>query len=194
MHQLHSPAGVMRRHGTTATPFENEMVETLWVWTMFFVSSFRGKHASTPEAGWGPTEHRQIGAYRHPLASIQRPPAWLTRMPCACMLRCLGHVRTMFCAQLARFAIAQCRSWLVAKITLVVSIVPQVAASLVEAQSAKTPKIIHGEENGDANVPMHGSQVCIPASGGTHTAAAHTFARVRSHCTRAQPRTHTLAC
>jgi hypothetical protein len=93
MHQLHSPAGVMRRHGTTATPFENEMVETLWVWTMmFFEPSFRGKHVWTPEEGRGPTEHRRIGAYRHPLSSIQRPRAWLTRMPCACMLRCLEHV------------------------------------------------------------------------------------------------------
>ena len=40
---------------------------------------------------------------------------------------------------------------------------------------------------------LDSSQVCIPANGGTHTAAAHTFARVRRHCTRAEPRTHTRA-
>ena len=70
----------------------------------------------------------------------------------------------------------------------------------VEAQPAKKAKTIHvhGKENGDPNVPKNGSQVCTPADGGTHTVGAHTFARVRSHYTRANPRTHThiwaLAC
>ena len=45
-----------------------------------------------------------------PLSFFQRPRAWLSRMPCAFMLRFLEHVETMFCAQLARFAIAQCQS------------------------------------------------------------------------------------
>ncbi len=68
----------------------------------------------------------------------------------------------------------------------------------VEAQPAKKPRTIHGKENGDPNVPKNGSQVCTPADGGAHTVGAHTFARVRSHYTRAHPRTHThiwaLAC
>ena len=65
----------------------------------------------------------------------------------------------------------------------------------VEAQPAKKAKTIpvHGKENGDPNVPKNGSQVCTPADGGTHTVRAHTFARVRSRCTRAAPRTHTRA-
>jgi hypothetical protein len=130
-----------------------------------------------------------------PLSFIQLPRAWLslnadahactdTRKPCG---RC-------FCAQLARFAIAQCRSWLVAKITLKVSIVPQVAASLVEALPGEKRKTTHKDGKGDAKKLRISSQVCIPESGGTHPAGAHSFARVRSHCTRAQPRTHTLAC
>ena len=62
----------------------------------------------------------------------------------------------------------------------------------VEAQPAKKPKTthVHGKENGDPNVPKNGSQVCTPADGGTHTVGAHTFARVRSHHTRAHPRSH----
>ena len=64
--------------------------------------------------------------------------------------------------------------------------------SPVEAQPAKKAKTIHvhGKENGDPNVPKNGSQVCTPADGGTHTVGAHTFARVRSHHTRAHPRSH----
>ena len=129
-----------------------------------------------------------------PLPSIRRPRAWLTRMPWRVHVAMLGQVQTMFCAQLARFAIAQCRSWLVAKITLKVSIVPQVAASLVEALPGEKRKTTHKDGKGDAKKLRISSQVCIPESGGTHPAGAHSFARVRSHCTRAQPRTHTLAC
>ena len=93
MHQRHSPAGVMRRHRTTAMPFGIERVQTLWVRTIiFFILPLRGKLDSTRAGGRGPTVHRRISAYRPPLASIQRPRAWLTRMPCACMLRCLEHV------------------------------------------------------------------------------------------------------
>ena len=45
-----------------------------------------------------------------PLPSIRRPRAWLTRMPWRVHVAMLGQVQTMFCAQLARFAIAQCQS------------------------------------------------------------------------------------
>ena len=63
MHQRHSPAGVMRRHRTTATPFENETVQTLWVWAkMFFISPLRGKHDAKPGEDCGPTQHRRINA------------------------------------------------------------------------------------------------------------------------------------
>ena len=62
MHQRHSPAGVMRRHRTTATPFENETVQTLlWVSAMmFFVSPLRGKHDSTRERDCAGPEHRRV--------------------------------------------------------------------------------------------------------------------------------------
>ena len=63
MHQRHSPAGVMRRHRTTATPFENETVQTLWVSAqMFFNSPFRGKHDAKKGDECGPTQHRRINA------------------------------------------------------------------------------------------------------------------------------------
>ena len=65
MHQRHSPAGVMRRHRTTATPFENETVQTLWVWAvMFLISPLRGKHDAKrgDDCGPGPTQHRRINA------------------------------------------------------------------------------------------------------------------------------------
>jgi hypothetical protein len=129
-----------------------------------------------------------------PLSFIRLPRAWLSLMPCACMYRCSETLSTLFCAQLARFAIAQCRSWLVAKITLVVSIVPQVAASLANAKPAEKRKAPHGDRKGGGKKPCNGSEVCIPASGGTHPAGAHTFACVRSRCTRAEPRTHTHTC
>ncbi len=45
-----------------------------------------------------------------PLPSIRRPRAWLSRMPWRVHVAMLGQVQTMFCAQLARFAIAQCQS------------------------------------------------------------------------------------
>jgi hypothetical protein len=61
MHQRHSPAGVMRRHRTTATPFENETVQTLWVWAvMFLISPLRGKHDAKRGDDCGPTRHRRI--------------------------------------------------------------------------------------------------------------------------------------
>ena len=128
-----------------------------------------------------------------PLSFIRLPRAWLSLMPCACMYRCSETLSTLFCAQLARFAIAQCRSWLVAKITLVVSIVPQVAAGLANAKPAEKRKAPHGDRKGGGKKPCNGSEVCIPASVGTHPAGAHTFACVRSRCTRAEPRTHTRA-
>ena len=60
MHQRHSPAGVMRRHRTTATPFENETVQTLlWVWALFN-SPLRGKHDAKKGDDCRPTEHRGI--------------------------------------------------------------------------------------------------------------------------------------
>ena len=63
MHQRHSPAGVMRRHRTTATPFENETVQTLLVWAlMFFISPLRGKHDAKRGGDCGPTQHRRINA------------------------------------------------------------------------------------------------------------------------------------
>jgi hypothetical protein len=45
-----------------------------------------------------------------PLPSIRRPRAWLSRMPWRVHVAMLGQVQTTFCAQLARFAIAQCQS------------------------------------------------------------------------------------
>ena len=68
MHQRHSPAGVMRRHRTTARHYENETVQTLWVWAvMFLISPLRGKHASGSHdakrgGDCGPTQHRRINA------------------------------------------------------------------------------------------------------------------------------------
>ena len=44
-----------------------------------------------------------------PLPSIRRPRAWLGRMPWRVHVAMLGQVQTTFCAQLARFAIAQCQ-------------------------------------------------------------------------------------
>ena len=209
MHQRHSPAGVMRRHRTTATPFENETVQTLLVWAlMFFISPLRGKHDAKRGGDCGPTQHRRINARNggeqqmlrlwlsgngeappsrglrvpaphdspvqainpndeivrvsyekdgeatcrrfhrrcfgrdagsqqlarkaspektdeiladiaredaeaavpSPLPSIRRPRAWLGRMPWRVHVAMLGQVQTTFCAQLARFAIAQCQS------------------------------------------------------------------------------------
>jgi hypothetical protein len=210
MHQRHSPAGVMRRHRTTARHYENQ---TLWlVWTvMFFISPLRAKNGSTRDGDCGPTEHRRLSArngehermlllllyakgeappspglrFRHhmivhvqaiysgddivefvrvnntdgivsvrrvhdvgflldhtsqrlarelspesdekiladiaarkaaeaavpsPRSFIRRPRAWLSHMPCACMFQCRKPCRRCFCAQLARFAIAQCQS------------------------------------------------------------------------------------
>ena len=136
-----------------------------------------------PRPQYRPPFH-SFDSHAHGSASCRAHACTDARKPCG---RC-------FCAQLARFAIAQCRSWLVAKITLVVSIVPQVAASLVEALPGEKRKTTHKDGKGDAKKLRISSQVCIPESGGTHPAGAHSFARVRSHCTRAQPRTHTLAC
>ena len=201
MHQRHSPAGVMRRHRTTATPFENETVQTLWVWAkMFFISPLRGKHDAKRGGDCGPTQHRRINARNggeqqmlrlwlsgngeappsrglrvpaphdspvqainpndeivrvsyekdgeatcrrfhrrcfgrdagsqqlarkaspektdeiladiaredaeaavpSPLSFIQRPLAWLSHMPCACMFQCRKPCGRCFCAQLAR--------------------------------------------------------------------------------------------
>ena len=65
MHQRHSPAGVMRRHRTTARHYENETVQTLLVWAlMLFISPFRGKHDAKrgDDCGPGPTQHRRINA------------------------------------------------------------------------------------------------------------------------------------
>ena len=44
-----------------------------------------------------------------PLPSIRRPRAWLSRMPWRVHVAMVGQVQTTFCAQLARFAIAQCQ-------------------------------------------------------------------------------------
>jgi hypothetical protein len=61
MHQRHSPAGVMRRHRTTAMPFGIERVQTLWVRTMiFFILPLRGKHDSTRERDCAGPEHRHV--------------------------------------------------------------------------------------------------------------------------------------
>ena len=79
-------------------------------------------------------------------------------------------------------------------LTLVVSIVPQVAVSLVEAQPAEKRKTTHDDwKKGGAKKPRKCPQVCIPASRGTHASGAHTFAQVRSHYTRAQTLTHPCA-
>ena len=91
------------------------------------------------------------------------------------------HTWTMLRAQLARsHTHTHCESLLVVEVTLVV-------CSLVKGEPAKRRKTTNGNE------PRRASQVCTPADGGTHPAGAHTFARVRSRCTRAEPRTHTRA-
>jgi hypothetical protein len=45
-----------------------------------------------------------------PLPSIRRPRAWLSLTAVRVHVAILGQVQTMFGAQLARFAIAQCQS------------------------------------------------------------------------------------
>ena len=187
MHQRHSPTCVMRRHRTTAMPFGIERVRTLWARTMiFFILPLRGKHDSTRAGGRGPTVHRRISAYRPPLASIQRPRAWLSLVPCACMYRYSETMWTLFsraaCTSRRRFAIAHCQPSLVAKLTLVVSIVPQVAACLANTKPAPKRKARHEDETHGAKKPRRAPQVCTPADGGTHTQSrhTHTFACVRS--------------
>ena len=92
------------------------------------------------------------------------------------------HTWTMLRAQLARsHTHTHCESLLVVNITLVV-------CSLVKGEPAKRRKTTNGDRKGGAQKPRNGSQVCTPASGGTHTAKAHAHIR-----TRAQPLTRTHA-
>ncbi len=54
-------------------------------------------------------EQDAAAAVPSPLPSIRRPRAWLGRMPWRVHVAMVGQVQTTFCAQLARFAIAQCQ-------------------------------------------------------------------------------------
>ncbi len=55
------------------------------------------------------SEQDAAAAVPSPLPSIRRPRAWLGRMPWRVHVAMVGQVQTTFCAQLARFAIAQCQ-------------------------------------------------------------------------------------